>query len=114
MRGMRIARVFLLFSFAHRNVKHSCALVHWFKSVSDEPDELTGMWVVSPQFVTDDQLSLSVIRVETIIRAAHLIPCFGDGFVASRLDADATHTLDNFNLFYVNKYVDHHASETVY
>ena len=73
MLGMHVARVFLLFSFAADNVEYSCALVNWFSSVGNAPDELTGMWKFSPE-LEDDDMHLSVIHIESILRAAHLIP----------------------------------------
>ena len=114
MRGMHVARVFLLFSFDFREITYPCALVNWFIPIDEAPDQLTGMWVVSPEFTYDDELSLTVIHIETILRGAHLIPCFGEDYVASRTDIDASQTLDNFNSFYVNKYIDHHANEIVF
>lgn len=113
MRGMHVVRLFLLFSFIVYNVEYQCALVNWYNAVSDTPDELTGMWVVSPVDM-EDEYSLSVIHVETIVRAAHLIPCFGNDYVADSYEIDPSQTLDNFNIFYVNKYIDHHAHEIAF
>ena len=115
MLGMHIARVFLFFSFKFQEDEYPCALINWFVITSDTPDRLTGMWLVSPEYLEeDDKLSLSVIHVDSILRAAHLIPYFGEDYVADLQDIDASQTLDNFNLFYVNKYIDHHAFEIVY
>ena len=69
---------------------------------------------MSPEFNVNNELSLDVISAGTIFCATHLIPCYGDGFVAGRLDINPSQTLDNFNAFYINKYVDHHASETIF
>ena len=110
MLGMHVARVFLLFSFVADSVEYPCALVNWFSSVGNAPDELTGMWKVSPE-LEDDDMHLSVIHIESILRAAHLIPCYGMDFVADYPDIDPSKTLNCFTSFYVNKYVDHNAFE---
>ena len=106
MQGMHVARIFLLFSFVADYIEYPCALVNWFSPVDNVPDDLTGMWVVSPE-LEDDDMYLSVIHVESILRAAHLIPCYGIDFVADYADIDPSETLNSFSSFYVNKYVDH-------
>ncbi len=40
------------------------------------------------------------------LRAAHLIPVFGDGFMSQ--DSSFSETLDKYEQFFVNKYADHH------
>ncbi len=52
-RGLHVARVKLFLSFVHREVRYDCALVSWFKRVEEEPDELTGMWIVEPELYDD-------------------------------------------------------------
>ena len=83
-------------------------------AVDDSPDDETGMWIVSPEYLDDESKYLAVIHVDCIIRAAHLIPCYGEDFVAQYHDIDPSKTLDSFNRFYVNKYVDHHANEIAF
>ena len=115
MLGMHVARVFMLFSFELEQTEYPCALVNWFAPVSETPDELTGMWMVSPEINEDDgEPSLSAIHINSILRAAHLIPYFGDGYVADIQDIDASQSLDNFTSYYVNRYIDHHAYEIVF
>lgn len=43
LKGLLVARVCLLFSFAYRLKKYQCALVKWFLPVANQPDNLTGM-----------------------------------------------------------------------
>jgi hypothetical protein len=70
------------------------------------------MWVVEPDSADDGSPFATVIHLDTVIRAAHLLPIFGAGFVSKTLTfAD---TLDAFRTFYVNKYVDHHAFEIAF
>jgi hypothetical protein len=112
MRGLEIARVRLLFSFSHEGVQYPCALIRWFSRVGDSPDDRTGMWVVEPDTLEDGQPFMSVIHLDAIVRASHLLPVFGQGFVSRTLQF--TDTLDTFTRFYVNKYIDHHAFEVIF
>jgi hypothetical protein len=112
MRGLDIARVRLFFSFTCNGTKYPCALVYWFSRMAELPDRDTGMWVVEPDSADDGKPFATVIHLDTIVRAAHLLPVFGAGFVPRTLTfAD---TLDAFRMFYVNKYVDHHAFEIAF
>jgi hypothetical protein len=77
MHGLDVVRVLLLFSFTLGDVTYPCALVHWFMFVEEEHDEDPGMWMVQPE--TDNGLPvLSVIHLDCIFRAAHLLPVYGD------------------------------------
>ncbi|KAH7905240.1 hypothetical protein BJ138DRAFT_1138338 [Hygrophoropsis aurantiaca] len=106
MQGLNIARVLCFFSFTFQGTLYPCALVHWFARISDEPDENTGMWKVQPQFNDDKSAEISIIHIDTIFRAAHLIPVYGSKFVPKSIKYH--HSYDVFRTFYVNKYADHH------
>ena len=112
MRGLEIACVRLFFSFSHDSVKYPCALVRWFSRVSDLPDEHTGMWIVEPDTLDGGEPYMSIIHLDAIVRASHLLPVFGQGHVSRILQF--TQTLDTFTRFYVNKYIDHHAFEIAF
>jgi hypothetical protein len=112
MRGFDIARVRLLFSFKHEGAKYPCALIHWYSRIGDSVDENTGMWTVKPDILEDGSPFASVIHLNTIFRAAHLLPVYGDEFVPTYLSF--TQSLDAFNAYYVNKYIDHHAFEIAF
>jgi hypothetical protein len=112
MRGLDVARMQLFFSFSHDGIEYPCALVHWFSHVGDLPDVDTGMWVVKPDISDDGENLISIIHLDTIVRACHLIPLFGPQRVSRALSF--TDTLDTFTHFYVNKYVDHHAFEVAF
>jgi hypothetical protein len=109
MRGLDVARVRLFFSFSHHGVEYPCALVRWFSRVGDSPDDHTGMWVVQRD---DEGSPPSIIHLDSVVRAAHLLPVFGPERVSTTLSF--TDTLDTFTRFYVNKFVDHHAFEIVF
>ncbi len=118
MRGLNIARVRLIFSFQYEGENFPCALVHWFDKTSDIPDENTGMWVVEPKYLDceqnghDHQPKLQIVHTDTILRAAHLLPVFGRRPVEDSVTC--TNSLDRYDKFYVNKYVDHHANEIAF
>jgi hypothetical protein len=115
MRGMIVGRVKLLFSFVHNGVTYPCALVDRFSHMGRGPDAITGMWKVKPEVTVIGRHQIriqSVEHIDTIYRAAHLLPVFGDG--ALPVDFHFAHSLDAFNSYYVNKYADHHANEIVF
>lgn len=110
MSNLLIARVLLFFSFSFNDKLHECALVHWFSVFGDQPDSDNGMWVVTPDYFGGTR-SLAVIHVDSIFCAAHLLPIF-DATPLPRT-FNYSQTLDSFQAFYVNKYIDYHAYETV-
>jgi hypothetical protein len=112
MKGMHVARLLLLFSYRDEYLDRilPCALVEWFVATTDdnEPDDITGMWMVKPEYV-GGRRPIQVIHLESIFRGAHLLPVYGKGCLPetfSYIDA-----LDAFKSFYVNPYVDHHAHQ---
>ena len=107
MAGLDVAQVRLFFSFSVDGIRYPCALIHWFTRVSDGPDETTGMWIVQPDDVIYGAPTAAVIHLDTVLRAAHLLPVFGKDSVSKWLKHEQT--LDTFTSFYVNKYADHHA-----
>jgi hypothetical protein len=108
MQGLEVARVHLLFSFSYEGIIYPCALVRWFSCVG--LGDNTGMWIVEPE--DDDKTVGSIIHLDTVVRASHLLPVFGEGHVSRTLLF--TDTLDTFTRFYVNKYADHHAFEIAF
>jgi len=111
MGGLLVARALLFFSFTIGGETHQCALVHWFSTFGDQPDPDNGMWVVTPDYSGADR-NVSVIHIDSIVRAAHLLPIFDQQPLPHTLNY--TKTLDSFQGFYVNKYIDYHAYEAVF
>jgi len=112
MRGLTVGRVRLFFSFRSFGVRYPCALVEWFEKVGAEPDEITGMWVVAPEYHHDGSRVRNVVHLDTILRNVHLLPTFGATYVPRGLDF--TSSLDAFRAFYVSKYADHHSHEILF
>lgn len=104
--GLSIVRILLFFSFVFDGKTYPCALVHRFSHLAEERDEDTGMWMVQPKVEDDGSPSISVLHIDRIFRAAHLLPIYGDDPIDSISPHDS---LDVFNGFYINKYIDHHA-----
>ena len=111
-RGLYIAQVILFFSFTYRGQLYPCALVRWFTPIGDEPCESTGMWMVEPELDDDGERVISVIHLDSIMRAAHLIPVYGEKFIPYNLKH--TDSLIAFSAYYVNKFSDYHAYEIAY
>lgn len=109
MRGLDVVRIILLFSFPFKGITYPCAFVRWFSVIGEEPDEDTGMWMVQPAVTEDGQPEVSVIHLDCVFRAAHLLPIYGD--IPTPNNVSLHNSLDAFARFYVNKYADHHAFE---
>ncbi|KAJ7206606.1 hypothetical protein GGX14DRAFT_367143, partial [Mycena pura] len=90
---------------------YPCALVEWFKKVGRSPDLETGMWIVEPEMMGRSRL-ITIVHLDTFLRGAHLIPVFGEDYIP--VIFRYTYSLDAFNAFHVNKYIDHHANEIAF
>jgi hypothetical protein len=76
MHALDIACVLCFFSFKCLGKLYPCAVVHWFDHVGDAPSTDTGMWVVRPSYYARNIRNIAVIHIDTIYRAAHLIPVY--------------------------------------
>ena len=108
-KGLYVGQVLLLFSLKARGWSQNvpCALIQWFTAVGDQPCDLTGMWMVEPEYDSNNQRVMSVVHLDCILRPAHLIPIYGHQHVPH--DLPASESLNAFNGYYVNKYSDYHA-----
>jgi hypothetical protein len=86
---------------------YEAALVDWYLRVTEQPDVLTGMWIVVPEQDHRGQHIRTVVSLDTILRPAHLIPVYGDDMVS--IDFHFANFLDGFQAYYVDKYIDHHS-----
>jgi hypothetical protein len=109
MMGMSIVRVLLFFSFDYSGVVYPCTVVEWFETVG--LDHVTGLWVVHPD-VTEGKRDKTVLHLDSFLRGAHLIPRYG--MQKLPLDFHFSYSLDVFESYYVNKYIDHHANEIIF
>lgn len=114
--GLFVARVRLFFSFKHNGIKYPCALIHWFSTVGETPDEDTGLWMVEPDFIgygVNRRPFMEVVHLDVLLRGAHLIGLSGTQRLPDR-DFVFSDALDRFQSFYVNKYADHHSHEIAF
>lgn len=106
-----VAQVRLFFSFEYHQVSYECTLVYDYQVVNPFPDEVTGMAIVKRA----RRGSARIVPLNDILRAVHLIPVFSE-LGTKRIPKKYKHELtlgdrQLFKLFYVNKFVDHHAFE---
>ncbi|EGN97736.1 hypothetical protein SERLA73DRAFT_57550, partial [Serpula lacrymans var. lacrymans S7.3] len=65
-----------------------------------------------PDYNEDGSPTLQVIHTDCIMRAAHMMPVF-DGALIGK-DINCANSLDSFDSFYVNKFIDHNAFEIAF
>ncbi|KAJ7159339.1 hypothetical protein C8R43DRAFT_881825, partial [Mycena crocata] len=109
-RALSVVHVKLFFSFQYDGVDYPCALVEWYKKIGRGPDSDTGMWMVEPEVRRNrgrDTVT-TVVHLDSFLRGAHLIPVYGSKFLQSGFRH--TWSLDTFEAFFVNKYIDVHAN----
>ncbi|KAF8256651.1 hypothetical protein EI94DRAFT_1774955 [Lactarius quietus] len=99
IRGLDIVQLLVLFSFVWMGVLYP----------SDKPDEAMGLWVVQPDYNANGSPAIGVIHLDLVLCRAHLMPVFGDSPIPIGLGVE--NSLDVFQAFYVNKYIDYHAFE---
>ncbi|TFK27216.1 hypothetical protein FA15DRAFT_586638 [Coprinopsis marcescibilis] len=106
-----IAQVRLFFSFLdpYSNKMQSCALVNWFPTVGTSRDLVTGLWVVEREEEENGYRELQIIPLVSIVRGAHLLPVFGTGRLPEGFSY--TDSLEVFERYYVNSYIDYHTHE---
>lgn len=85
-----------------------CALVSWFLSAANQPDPDTGMWMVEAEEIRGEH-PVQVIPLKSIARGAHLLPKYGVGMLPDAISF--VNSLDCFQTFFVNPYIDHHCHE---
>ena len=70
------------------------------------------MWVVEPDVLDDGLPQTAVIRLDTVVCLAHLLPIYGEE--QTPRSVKYSDSLDMFPKFYANKYTDHHAFEIAF
>ncbi|KAF6758455.1 hypothetical protein DFP72DRAFT_1105211 [Ephemerocybe angulata] len=103
-RGLNVVRLKSLISFSYDGTEYPCTVVEWFKTSGRGPDRDTGMWVSG----------VTVVHIDTILRAAHLLPMYGSTYPLLDSEYDHNDSLDDFEAYFVNKFIDHHANEIAF
>lgn len=110
--GLSVVHLHLLFSFKHSGHYYPCALVEWFVKAQTTRDADTGLWMVKPDLRgVHKRPFMSVIHLDCLLRGAHLMPVFGPQFKLMPDNFQFQRSLDTFQTFYVNQYIDHHTHE---
>ncbi|KAI0027374.1 hypothetical protein K488DRAFT_81145 [Vararia minispora EC-137] len=112
MKGMTVGRARLFFRFKFEGQIYPCVLVDWFARVGRAPDPVTGMWKVQRDKTRGGKWVQSVEHLDSVLRAAHLLPVFGNGELPRNFTFHLS--LDAFTHFYVNQYIDYHAHEIAF
>lgn len=102
----------MLCPIKYHGITYPCALVNWFKKVVRSPDSETGMWVVQPELDNCGDQLYSVLHLDSFICGAHLIPVYGSDFIPVKFCHILS--LDAFDAFHVNKFIDYHANEIIF
>ncbi|KAI6043751.1 hypothetical protein EDC04DRAFT_2866238 [Pisolithus marmoratus] len=108
MLGLDVTRVLCFFLFKHLGTEYPCVVICWFDCVGDGPNN-TGMWVVC----TCNAQDIAIIHIDTIYRAAQLIPVYASQHGIDPVSIKPNESYDKFQFYYVNKFADHHAFEIV-
>jgi len=111
MQGLEVAHMHLFFSFSYEGVEYPCALIYWFSCMGDLRDN-TSMWIVKLDMLDDGEITVSIIHLDTVVQASHLLPVSGEEYISKTLSF--IDTLNIITRFYVNKYADHHAFEIAF
>jgi len=61
MRGMDVAWVLTFFSFTYRAETYPCAVVQWFNTLRELPDDNTSMWMVQPAHHANNAPHIAII-----------------------------------------------------
>lgn len=109
IKGLTPVRVLLFFSFSHQGITYPCAFVEWFKKYGSLPDKQTGMWRVRPHMQGRLRLR-TVVHLDSFLRGAHLLPVF-DGATRLPIEFHFSYTLDAFDAYFINKYIDNQMYE---
>jgi hypothetical protein len=113
MKGLLVARILLFFTYfdAYQGRDTPCALVNWFIHPDNKPqrDEDTGMWKLCRELDEAGNKPVQVIHLDTILHGAHLLPCYGEGFLPENFSY--IYALDAFDYYLVNQFIDYHAHE---
>ncbi|KDQ05733.1 hypothetical protein BOTBODRAFT_122308, partial [Botryobasidium botryosum FD-172 SS1] len=87
----------------------ACAVV---SNLGDQPNPDMGLWVIEPAHDDNGSPIALVVHIHLLVWNAHLMPVFGSHFVPKSLHF--FHSLDAFCSFFVNKYINHQATQLAY
>ena len=111
--GLYVAWVHHFFSIHHNKTYFPCVLVSWYSTIGKTPCTDTGMWKVESDFDNTGNLAMLIIwHLDSMVCGAHLMGIAGTTQIPYHLTFDCS--LDAFQAFYVNKYIDNHAHKIAF
>jgi hypothetical protein len=110
VRGMIVGRVLALCKVPHGTTTYPCAFVEWFVRTSDEPDPVTGLWIVKPK-LNGRRRDVGFVHLDCIVCACQLIGVYGTEPLPVNSQHHWTHTI--FRRFYINRWTDFHSHECI-
>lgn len=110
MHGMLVGHVLTFLSLVHEDTRYDTALIEWFLPLGEEPDPMTGMWIVRPEVCRGNR-NIGLVHTDCIIRGCHLVGVYGRHRVPR--DFHFSLSLDAFDI-YLNHYIDYHAHEYIH
>ncbi|KAG2112213.1 uncharacterized protein F5147DRAFT_744532 [Suillus discolor] len=84
-------------------------VICWFSYVTDSQNPDTGMYIVVPSTNDDGMPDISLIHIDCIFHAAHLIPLYGTDSLPREITPHDSYNV--FCTFTINKYANHHVFE---
>ncbi|KAG1764573.1 hypothetical protein EV702DRAFT_981994 [Suillus placidus] len=109
--GLRLAQIRAIFKLPSHYGKfpHLLAYVEWFRPLCD-PEPVTNLYRLA-RSTRNQQRFTSIISVQDLLQAAHLMPRFGLSKVdVSWINSDVLELADEF---YVNPYINFHMFDTI-
>ena len=101
--GYRVGRVRTLFQLPEEcYYPHPLAYIEWYTEFRDRPVPGLEMYKIS-RSMRQNKPQVAVVRVDSIRRSCHLVPCWGANINRTSCSEDA---LDCYNSFYVNDFLD--------
>ncbi|KAJ3564082.1 hypothetical protein NP233_g8526 [Leucocoprinus birnbaumii] len=102
--GFNVGQVHFFFRFQWNDKMYDCAFLQWFEKAQTTACPNMGLWMVQPQVNLRKERVCSVVHIDTIYSAVHLIGSTGAGPTPSQLRGDIT--LRAYRTYYVNKYAN--------
>ena len=85
MCGLDVGRVRLFLSFRFRGKFYPYTLVHWYSRIGDNIDGDTGMWMVHQDHNAEGSPSATILHLDCLVCAAHLIGVYWKHFIPTGL-----------------------------
>jgi len=118
--GMRVARLRLIFKVSEvyeralfgDDSPGALAFIEWFTPPPRQTDPVNGMHMVTRCRNIQGEPECAIVELVDVRRACHLMPKFGRQDVARAITSESI--LDNFDDFFLNKWIDKDMYRSMY